>query len=144
MSPHRNRLDQRAVLLKMLLEIFRAYCAAYFKGDHFGSRARDLMLCASVLIGQVEGRPMNASKLADFAGLPRPTTIRRLAMLQRLGLVERRGQFFFLSDEIVDSPEVLRAFMESRRHVISAAAKLSRMDSGPIAGDKASRLKRKQ
>ncbi|MGJ5149902.1 helix-turn-helix domain-containing protein [Bradyrhizobium sp. HKCCYLR1023] len=37
-------------------------------------------------------RPMTASRLAATVGLPRTTVLRRLALLESAGRVERRGQ----------------------------------------------------
>lgn len=57
--------------------------------DQFGSRVPLLLIGAAVYLSTVEGRPMTASKLADYVGMPRATVIRRLDMLRRLGVVER-------------------------------------------------------
>jgi DNA-binding IclR family transcriptional regulator len=58
-----------------------------------------LLVSAAVLVGQVEGRPMNVSKLAHYVRLPRTTVLRKLELLIELGLVVRRGQNYCLSDE---------------------------------------------
>jgi hypothetical protein len=55
---------------------------------HFGADASDTLLCAAVYLGMFENRLMNASKLADYVGLPRSTM--DLEELERVGRVERR------------------------------------------------------
>jgi hypothetical protein len=40
---------------------------------HFGADASDTLLCAAVYLGMFENRLMNASKLADYVGVPRST-----------------------------------------------------------------------
>lgn len=57
----------------------------------FGSRLPLLMISAAVYLGTIEGRPMTASKLALFVGMPRASVIRRLGALCRRGAVERVG-----------------------------------------------------
>ncbi|MGL3208667.1 helix-turn-helix domain-containing protein [Bradyrhizobium sp. BR 1433] len=60
----------------------------------FGSHAGDLLIDTAVFIGTVEERPMTATKLANYVGMPRPTVIRRLNILRRRGSVERRGSIY--------------------------------------------------
>jgi hypothetical protein len=54
---------------------------------HFGADASDTLLCAAVYLGMFENRLMNASKLADYVGVPRSTV--DLEELKRVGRVER-------------------------------------------------------
>jgi hypothetical protein len=56
---------------------------------HFGADASDTLLRAAVYLGMFENRLMNASKLADYVGVPRSTM--DLEELERVGRVERRG-----------------------------------------------------
>lgn len=65
-------------------------------GQHrFASHAGDVLLLVAVAIGDMEGKPMAAYKLAGYAGMPRGTVIRRLARMAHSGLVERgsRGRY---------------------------------------------------
>jgi hypothetical protein len=57
---------------------------------HFGADASDTLLCAAVYLGMFENRLMNASKLADYVGVPRSTV--DLEEFERVGRVERRGK----------------------------------------------------
>jgi len=59
--------------------------------QEFGSRTVLLLIAAAVFLGTIEGRPLTASKLAAYVGMPRPTVIRRLRILSRGGSVERVG-----------------------------------------------------
>ena len=54
----------------------------------FGADASDTLLCAAVYLGMFENRQMNASKFADYVGVPRSTMDRE--ELERVGRVERR------------------------------------------------------
>jgi len=55
----------------------------------FEADASDTLLCATVYLGMFENRQMNASKLADYVGVPRSTM--DLDELERVGRVERGG-----------------------------------------------------
>lgn len=57
----------------------------------FGAHLGDRLITAAIYLGTVEGEPMTASMIARAAGLPRPTVLRRLALLEASGAVERRG-----------------------------------------------------
>ncbi len=57
--------------------------------ERFGADALDTFLCAAVYLGTFENRQMNASKLADYVGVPRSTM--DLEELERVGRVERSG-----------------------------------------------------
>ena len=57
----------------------------------FGVDFSDRLITAVVYLGMVEDREMTASRIADEAGLPRTTVLRRLALLETSGAVERRG-----------------------------------------------------
>jgi Mn-dependent DtxR family transcriptional regulator len=48
-----------------------------------------VLILMGVMIGEAEGKLLSAYKLAGFIGIPRATVMRRLARLQRDGLVER-------------------------------------------------------
>ncbi len=114
---------QRALLASAMLDVLRAFGAAYLGHKRFGARADELVLLAAVFVGQADGRPMNASKLADYAGIPRPTVIRKLKALARRGVLERiDGGLYALPACVVNSAAVLRAADASRKRIGSAAA----------------------
>ncbi|MGA4421490.1 helix-turn-helix domain-containing protein [Ralstonia nicotianae] len=70
----------------------RALSIALLREPKFASRAGDVLLLVGVAIGDAEGKPMTAYKLAQYIGMPRPTVIRRLARMARAGLVQRDGR----------------------------------------------------
>ncbi|ARK86989.1 helix-turn-helix domain-containing protein [Burkholderia pseudomallei] len=114
---------QRALVARALLDVLRAFGAAYLGHKRFGARADELVLLAAVFVGQAEGKPMNASKLAAYAGIPRPTVIRKLQTLARRGVLERiDGGLYALPARVVNSAAVLRAADASRKRIRRAAA----------------------
>jgi len=63
-----------------------------------------LIVYGAVLIGHAEGRPMNASKLSHYLGVPRTTVLRKLDELIAKNMVERRENFYFVSEHRADHP----------------------------------------
>lgn len=129
MGANITNAKQRVEILKMLLEVMRGFCLAYFNGSRFGSCAPDLILVGAIFVGQAEDRPMNATKLADFAGMPRPTVIRRLAVLIREGVVLRDGDSFQVCEAILNSDPVVSAGAAARKQIVKTAGRLSRLDA---------------
>lgn len=58
----------------------------------YGVDLPDLLISIAVYLAMVEEHPMTASELARAVGLPRTTVLRRLAVLEHQGRVERRGR----------------------------------------------------
>ena len=128
-----KHVDHRVVTVKTTLEIMRLFSTAYFKAKHYGSCATDFVVVAAVFVGQAEGRPLNASKISNFAGLPRPTVIRKLAELQTAGIVARQGNAYSVPPDVANSNEIVNAAMAARKQIVDAAAKLSKLDTKGIA-----------
>ncbi len=53
-------------------------------------------IAAAVALGHAEGRPMNASKIADFLDLDRDTVRRKLEIMIALHVITRDGDDFFI------------------------------------------------
>lgn len=86
--------------LHQSIETMRALSWALLKERRFGARAGDVLILMGVMIGQAEGKPLSAFKLADLVGIPRPTVMRRLARLTRDGLLMRDHlKRYMLTDE---------------------------------------------
>ena len=68
----------------------------------FGKKPADhslLLIGSAIMVGHAEKRPMNATKIAHYVGLPRSTVIRKLNEFLRVGLIVRRGNVYLLSEE---------------------------------------------
>lgn len=129
--------QQRIVVAKTMLDIARLFSSSYFQDERFGSRADDLLLYAALFIGHAESKPMNASKLAEYAGLARPTVIRKLNAMEKRGSVKRIGDGFGLALSLVNSAAALRASEAARKRILSCAAAIdgvaNRQTSGTAA-----------
>ena len=114
---------------RLTLELIRNAAHALFGDGPAAPRAVDVLLLAAVCVGAVEGRPMNAGKLAHFSDVPRPTAVRRLAALQRGGYVSRMPCGRYEPGPAL-TPEAHRAAAEPCiRAIQRAAAELSRLDT---------------
>lgn len=53
-----------------------------------------LMVTLCVFIGDAEGRPMSATKIASYSGLNRASVYRRLDSLKEMNKIERDGRVY--------------------------------------------------
>jgi hypothetical protein len=128
---------QRLVLAKMVLRVLQLIAAEYLETAQYGSVADDLVLLCAIFVGQAEGRPMSSSKLADFAGMPRPTVIRKLRELQTRHLVHMMDGKATLPADRLNADCTLSMIDTAAKSVARASAELSKMDAKGIApGDK--------
>lgn len=113
--------------------MLRSMGNGYFGSTRYGGKADDAVLIYAVFIGQAEGRPMGAAKLAEFAGITRPTVIRKLAAMQKLGRVARDSRgCYTLSVDMLNSGEALHAAVAGIQAIHRAARQLSKMDTPGI------------
>lgn len=128
----KNR-QQRLLVAKAVIEILRVMGSAYFKTERFGACADDGILCSAIFIGQAEGKPMGPSKLAYYAGMPRPSVVRKLRKMEAAGYVERDADgCYLLPYSILNSDDVVAATKTTVKCITDASAKLSKMDSSAV------------
>ena len=68
----------------------------------FGEKPADhslLLIGSAIMVGHAENKPMSATKIAQYIGLPRSTVIRKLNQFQRNGVIARHGNVYLLSKE---------------------------------------------
>jgi DNA-binding IclR family transcriptional regulator len=98
---------ERLIIARMLVEIAQSYRTITdldFRG---------LLVGAAVGMGHLEGRPLNASKIAHVLQLPRTTVLRKLGELIERGAVRKCGAAYCLNEAAVNSnsahvPRVIR------------------------------------
>lgn len=120
---------QRIIVARLTLDILRSFGTGYFQSKRYGSRADDLALCAALFIGQAEGRPLTAAKLATYAGQARPSVVRRLKEWLQAGFVERQGQGYVLALTVINGSDVVRAAKSAQKRLRSAAKALDALDA---------------
>ena len=75
----------------------------------FGKKPIDhslLLIGSAIMVGHAENRPMNATKIAHYVGMPRSTVIRKLNEFLRAGVIARHGNVYLLSETCPQSDEV--------------------------------------
>jgi predicted ArsR family transcriptional regulator len=77
----------------MIVELTRAY-----RGQFAGESRLSVLVCMAVGIGHLEGRPMNASKIANILYTPRTTVLRTLEYLRKRGLVVKQKGLYLLNE----------------------------------------------
>ena len=68
----------------------------------FGKKPADhsmLLIGAAIMVGHAEGKPMSATKIAQYIDLPRSTVIRKLNQFLNAGVIARHGNMYLLSAE---------------------------------------------
>jgi hypothetical protein len=84
--------EERLAIIRLFIELsceLRGFIFA--KGDKDRDDTSVLVACA-VFIGELEGRPMNATKVAHFIGVPRTTVLRKLEHLMGIGAVTKKDR----------------------------------------------------
>jgi hypothetical protein len=103
MRPIVLRGPERRIVAKTFIDLTRLMRSVVFEDVPVEpadpSSATALLVSAAILIGHVEGRPMNASKLSLYLALPRTTVLRHLRELQRLGVIKNRNGWYELTEE---------------------------------------------
>lgn len=91
--------DERLKLLRIYIEFTRTLHLVAFpkKARRFGSDLETLIVLSCVFIGDAEGRPMTATKIASHAGLPRATVYRRLEQLMKIKRITRLARNYYIA-----------------------------------------------
>lgn len=117
------------IVSRLVIELLRKISRDMLKDDRFGTRASDVVLCCAIFIGLGEGKPMNASKLSEYAGMPRATVIRKIQEFERIGLVRVVSKKrVILVGDMVGTESARRATEVFTQIISSAAAELSELD----------------
>jgi excisionase family DNA binding protein len=96
----------------MLIDIMREYHSGYgHVNEPFGTRVETLFIAACVALGDLEGKPFCASKVAAYLGVPRTTVNRKLEKLGKAGgLVYRTGRHYRVREQLLNSPSAMQTF----------------------------------
>jgi MarR family len=114
---------QRLVLCRLMIDIMRTVHSAYAPaGERFGTRLETFFIGLCVALGDIEGKPLSMAKITAYMRVPRTTVIRRLDRLQRWGLVERQGRYYYIHEKTLNSFLGMRSYQQVR-HILSKATK---------------------
>jgi DNA-binding transcriptional ArsR family regulator len=119
---HITYTRERAILVRMLIDFHRSVARDYPQiGDW-----TTLQIGMFIFYHAVEGhRAPTASKLAREVGVPRPTVVRHLQRLVRLGALRREGTGYSIPEEVINAPDAERGAFNRIKIVLRAAKELS-------------------
>jgi DNA-binding MarR family transcriptional regulator len=110
-----------------LLAALRAISVVRYQGE-LGPNIVPIVLALTVYIGQFEGRPFTAHKLAQYLRMPRPTVTRKLDKMVKDGVLERQGSYYTVRNEHLDHGEALGMMRELAQIIYSACRFLPNLD----------------
>jgi predicted transcriptional regulator len=120
--PILHRLE-RLALAKAYIELTRVMVDSVF-----GKNPADhslLLIGTAIMVGHAENKPMNATKIAHYVGLPRSTVIRKLNEFLRIGVIVRQDNVYLLSPERAQNrtkhvTEAMRIFRTAEKKLMAS------------------------
>jgi hypothetical protein len=83
----------------MLLSCVRVIHTDAYSSRHMGASLEEMFVCFAVHIGTAEDRPMSASKIAGFLGIPRTNVLRAVAGLKKRKIIYQIGNVYLTNVE---------------------------------------------
>jgi hypothetical protein len=131
-SPKIKAARQRLVLVRLMIDIMRSLHGAYAPSDEpFGTRLETFFVGFCVALGDIEGKPFSASKIAAYLHMPRTTVNRRLKRLENWNMVYRHSRRYHVRDAMLNSLMGMRSYLQIRRMIAKAGEQLTVLDTLP-------------
>lgn len=127
----RKKLERQALIAcQLLIEMVRTSARVFNDGENISQNYSDLLLTCAIYLGEAEGKPMSAGKLAIFIGMPRPTVLRRLADLEARSHTykDARGSWRIPANEMLWK-KITVAVRQNVACIQRASLALSKMDT---------------
>lgn len=85
---------ERAAVFRLLIDAVRGFSNTYWGTTDPGENITDILIAATLMVGQGEGRPLTAGDVSNISGLNRITVTRRLKAMQAsdMAVMEQRGR----------------------------------------------------
>jgi DNA-binding transcriptional ArsR family regulator len=131
MDDREKRFAQAAILCRLLIELVRTTAITVSIDDVFDLCCGDVLMLSAAFIGQQQGKPMTASKISSYLGLPRPTVVRRLALLLEQGFMtqDEKKRWLLNFDDHVMAKKAFDVRAAHLRHINRAMRDLSKLDT---------------
>lgn len=81
-----------AIAARLIIDLTRIVSVTFLQDEYPATTADLVLICAALMMGQTERKPMTATKVAASIGMPRPSVIRKLRILHMRGIVARDGR----------------------------------------------------
>lgn len=93
------RAKERALIAQLTIDLIRTIHHGRFGAGHINAGDLEtLLLSGVVLVGHASGKPKNASEIGRYLGVPRATAQRKLEVLEKKGIIVRRGSKYHMAD----------------------------------------------
>jgi hypothetical protein len=117
----------------MLVDCMRVIHADAYSPKHIGASLEEMLVSFAVHIGTAEDRPMSATKIAGFLGVPRTNVLRALAALKKKDIIYGVGNVYLTNvDRLTE--RITPALMKRQIKTIARAyAELAKMESSESA-----------
>lgn len=120
----------RLIVAHLAVDLLRTWSMQIRGDDKFGADLDASVIVMAIVIGHLEQRPMSASKISEYIGIPRTTVLRKLQALQVDGMIARTsGAEFVIAANEVNRPERLSFARNAAKLIHRASRELSKMDS---------------
>ena len=127
-----NAARQRLVMIRLMIDAMRSLHGAYAPTQEpFGTRLETFFVGFCVALGDIEGKPFSASKIAAYLHMPRTTVLRRLKRLENWDIVYRHGRRYYIRDTMLNSLMGIRSYLQIRRMIGRASEELTVLDTLP-------------
>jgi len=121
--------QQRLVMIRFMIDSMRALHGAYAPTDEpFGTRLETFFVGFCVLLGDIEGKPFSATKIAAYLHMPRTTVLRRLKRLESWDIVYRQGNLYHIRETSLNSLMGMRSYLLLRRMFGKVGEELNALD----------------
>lgn len=120
---------QRVIVTRLGIDLLRGGAQNILGEPDFGAALETQVITMAVSLGHLEGRPMTATKVSGFVGIPRTTVLRKLAALVAVGMFQRTSRGAYVFTPAAQDRQEVRDFMTQAISLIHrASAELSKMD----------------
>ena len=113
---------------RMLVDCMHVIHADAYAPKHIGAAFEEMFVSFAIHIGTAEDRPMSATKVAGFLGIPRTNVLRALAQLRKKDIIYSVGNVYLTNvDRLTKriTPTLIRKQMKT---IAQAQAELAKLE----------------
>ena len=114
---------------RMLLDCVRVIHADAYSSRHIGASLVEMYVSFAVHIGTAEGRPMSATKIAGYLGMPRTNVLRALAALKKKDVIYSVGNVYLTNCDRLTKRITPQLMKKQIKTVARAWAQLTRLQA---------------
>lgn len=121
------------IVARMLVDCVHVIHADAYSPKHIGASLEEMFISFAVHIGTAEDRPMSATKIAGFLGVPRTNVLRALSALKRKGIVYSVGNVYLTNVDRLAKRITPTLIKKQTKNITRAYAELAKLESSTLA-----------